>query len=202
MQTKRRKSPSQIRPESDSIRSRKIGVYNNLEDALLSSDLDKETLIVVSKLLNVRIDPGLPRPEFAISLAKQVVSKHNTILDFILQFFPNVRNPTDVALFLFFCFKSGIFERAKLSIGILICVIICLMLFAPLSFIINMFRSYLSSQQKKEILRLLNDIEKPRNKKELAEFNQCSYMPIYWKIKHCKLGFSPRTWRIGFKKKI
>lgn len=59
MQRKRRKSSSRIKRSvmTAANRSRKIRIYKNIEDALLSADFDKETLAVIGKLLNVQIDP-------------------------------------------------------------------------------------------------------------------------------------------------
>jgi hypothetical protein len=202
MQTKRRQSSPQIKTSDMTapIRSRKISVYKNIEDALLSADLDKETLAVLGKLLNVKVNPELSRPEFAVEIAEQVALKYDSILDYILLFFP-VHKKTDVALFLFFCFKIGFIDRNFSTIDNIVGIVACLSLFAPMSFIINMFRSYLSTEKKKEILQLMNVIEQSRDKKELAEINQCSYMPLNWKIKHCSFDIDLRKLRFGLKMK-
>lgn len=133
-----------------------------------------------------------------MNIAEQVALK---ILDYIFLFFPDVHNTTDVALFLFFCFKSGFVDRRLSTIDNVYGMVQCLSLFAPLSFIIIMFRSYLSTQQKKKILQLMNVLEQSRDKNELAQINQCSFMPLNWKIKHCSLDIDPFKWRFGLKMK-
>jgi hypothetical protein len=185
-------SQSTLTLKSDiSMKEKKNRVYRTLKDAILKSDMDKTTLIHISNLFNIHIDQNMSRPEYIVSLAEEMEKKHDGILNFILRFFPNINYKFDIALFLFYCFYFCNLNKNNLTHENALEMIAVLTKFAPIHFLISVIRHHFHEKKQNDILRFINIIDKVRDKRELLEINLCKYMPIDWKIKHCKLHMSP-----------